>query len=304
MKFSNVISHLDGSIWAIEPNKLKAIVNVINVRLSGGKIPEEDVQEAAQSRRPVTRQIKGGRVAVLPVFGTLIQRAGFMEQMSGATDPADISAQFDAFMKDEEVGAIVLQVDSPGGVVFGIQELADKIYNARDKKRIVGVADGYAASAAYKILSAASEVYVSPSSLTGSIGVYQMHIDVSKFEEKEGVKTTLVSAGKYKVEGNPFEPLGEEAAAAIQSEVNVYYDKFVSTVARNRGVSAKEVRNGFGEGRVLTAEKAVSEGLANKVASFEEVISSLVGSESKSNRKTRQSVDSRRKRLGLQENAS
>lgn len=295
MSFSQIISHLDGSIWAIEPNKLRSIVAFLNVRLAGGKVPQEDIDAAAQQRRKPLRQVKG-KVAVLPVFGTLIQRASGMEQMSGAADPGAIGQQFDEFMSDDSIGAIVLQVDSPGGVVFGIRELSDKIYNARGQgKRIIGVADGYAASAAYDIISAAEEVVASPSSLTGSIGVYRMHIDVSKFEENEGIKTTLVSAGKYKVEGNPFEPLGDDAAAAWQSEVDGYYSDFVNSVARNRGVSASAVRSGYGEGRVLRAAEAVKEGLADRVGTFESVLQTLTGSAPK--RGT--SADVRRRRMEL-----
>lgn len=295
MSFSQIISHLDGSVWAIEPNKLRSIVAFLNVRLAGGKVPQEDIDAAAQQRRKPLRQVKGN-VAVLPVFGTLIQRASGMEKMSGAADPGTIGQQFDEFMSDDSIGAIVLHVDSPGGVVFGIRELSDKIYNARGQgKRIIGVADGYAASAAYDIISAAEEVVASPSSLTGSIGVYRMHIDVSKFEENEGIKTTLVSAGKYKVEGNPFEPLGDDAAAAWQSEVDGYYSDFVNSVARNRGVSASAVRSGYGEGRVLRAAEAVKEGLADRVGTFESVLQTLTGSTPK--RGT--SADVRRRRMEL-----
>lgn len=296
MKYSNILSRLDGSVWEIEPEKLRSIGSFLKAKISLGQLPREEIDEAAAARR-VTRQSKTGRVAVLPVFGTLIQRAGFMEQMSGATDVSDLSRQFDGFMADSEISTIVLQVDSPGGVVFGIKEFADKIFAARDSKRIVAVADGYMASAAYKIGSAASEVFVSPSSLTGSIGVYQLHIDTSEADAMEGLKISLISAGKYKVEGNPFEPLSDEARTAMQSEVNAFYGDFTNDVARNRGVRTSEVRNGFGEGRVLTAAKAVSEGLADKVATFEEVLQSLVpsgGSNNSSRKRARADVERRR----------
>lgn len=295
MKFAQIVTHLDNSIWAIEPNKLRSIVAFLNVRLAGGKLPSEDIQEATKERRKPLRQVKGG-VAVLPIFGTLIQRAGGFAEMSGAADPSVIGTQFDELIADDSVGAIVLHVDSPGGVVFGIKELTDKIYGARGQgKRVVAVADGYAASAAYNIASAAEEVIASPSSLLGSIGVYQMHIDVSKFEENEGIKTTLVSAGKYKVEGNPYEPLGDDARAAIQTEVDEFYSDFVASVARNRGVSVADVKGGYGEGRVLTAKRAVAEGLADRVGTLQSVLETLTGSRIKSS----SSKSVRRRRMEL-----
>lgn len=294
MKFSQIISRLDGSIWAIEPGKLKSIVAFLNVRLSGVHLPQEEIEEAAGQRRRPLRQVKGG-VGVLPVMGTLVKGASELEKTSGVSDPVDIGQQFDAMMADDSIGAIVLQVDSPGGIVFGIRELSDKIFNARGQgKRILSVVDGFGASAAYDIASAAEEVIVSPSSLSGSIGVYSMHLDVSGYEAKEGIKTTLVSAGKFKVEGNPFEPLGDEARASMQSEVNKFYDKFVHGVARNRAASVSDVRGGFGEGRVLTAEDAVRERLADRIGTLEEVIGTLTGRS-----KPGPKADVRRRRLEL-----
>jgi ClpP class serine protease len=95
--------------------------------------------------------------------------------------------------------------------------------------------------------------------------------------ENEGVKVSLVSAGKYKTEGNPFEPLTDEAREAIQEMVDDYYSMFINAVARNRGVSASDVRGGFGEGRVVSADKAVALGMVDRVGSFSEVISEQAG---------------------------
>ena len=99
-----------------------------------------------------------------------------------------------------------------------------------------------------------------------------MHVDVSGLLEKFGEKVTLISAGKYKVEGNPYEPLTEEARAAIQQDVDHYYDLFVDAVAKGRGVTAKAVRDGYGQGRMLTAKAAVEAGLANRVGTLAEVV--------------------------------
>lgn len=294
MNYMQIANRLNGSLWAIEPSKLETIRHFLNVKLSGGDVPRNEIEAAASQRRKPLRAVKG-KVAVLPIFGTLIQHAGGMEQMSGAVDPVQLGRDFDALMADDSIGAIVLQIDSPGGVVFGIQELSDKIHSSRGQgKRIVSVADGYAASAAYFIGSAADEFVASPSSLTGSIGVYQMHIDVSQWEEREGVKTTLISAGKHKVEGNSFEPLGEDARERIQSEVNEFYADFVNTVARNRGATASEVRSGYGEGRVLTAREAVKQGLADRIGTVEEIVNALAGA-----KKTGRNAATLRRKLAI-----
>jgi ClpP class serine protease len=109
----------------------------------------------------------------------------------------------------------------------------------------------------------------------GSIGVWQAHFDYSKALEEEGVKTTLVSAGKFKVEGNPYVPLDPEAQAFMQSRVDDYYNAFIQAVAVGRGVSVDDVRNGMGEGRVLGADAALAQHMVDGIASFDDVLARM-----------------------------
>lgn len=180
-------------------------------------------------------------------------------------------------LTDEEVGSIVLNIDSPGGLVDLVPETAAEIREARGTKPIVAVANTMAASAAYYLASQADEVVVTPSGMVGSIGVLIRHDDLSGRMEQMGVKTTLIYAGKYKVEGNPFEPLSKEAKAALQGDVDELYGMFVADVAAGRNVDEQAVRDGFGQGRVILAQEAVKMGLADKVATLEETIAELGG---------------------------
>jgi len=109
----------------------------------------------------------------------------------------------------------------------------------------------------------------------GSIGVWQAHFDYSKALEDEGVKTTLVSAGKFKVEGNPYVPLDPQAQAFMQSRVDDYYNAFIQSVAVGRGVSVDDVRNGMGEGRVLGADAALAQRMVDGIASFDDVLARM-----------------------------
>ena len=106
-----------------------------------------------------------------------------------------------------------------------------------------------AASAAYWLASAANEVIITPSGEVGSIGVLAAHQDVSAAMDRDGIKTTLVSAGRYKTEGNPFEPLTDDARGYLQSRVDDYYGMFIRAVADHRRVKIDAVRDGFGSGR-------------------------------------------------------
>ena len=146
----------------------------------------------------------------------------------------------------------------------------------RESKPIIAQVDPMAASAAYWLAAAASEVVITPSGQAGSIGVYAVHTDVSKLNETLGVAYTYVSAGKHKVELNPDEALSAEARAHMQETVDAYYGQFVSAVAKGRGVPVADVRNGFGEGRMVTAKEAVRLGLADRVATFDETLARMV----------------------------
>lgn len=274
-KRSYVLQAFVETPWAILPRQLIILQEIVVMHVSGEKLDAEEVQTRIHGAvRPQNRRVSA--VAVLPLFGTIFPRANLMTQMSGATSAELFGKQFAELVRDPEITAIVLDVDSPGGTVDGIEELSKQIFDARGQKPIVAVADHLMASAAYWIGTAADEVVVSPSSEVGSIGVFAVHEDVSKALDQEGIKVSLISQGKYKVEGNPFEPLSEAARSAIHTRVGDYYDAFIDSVARNRGVKSADVRGGFGEGRVVGARQAVALGMADRVGTLEETVDQLL----------------------------
>jgi signal peptide peptidase SppA len=274
MKYSYILHAFVETPWAILPHKLAVLEEIVARHVAGEKLDAEEVQARIHgARRPADRRV--GSVAVLPLFGTIFPRANMMTDVSGATSAERFGAQFTELVQDPEIGAIVLDVDSPGGQVNGIEELSRQIYAARGQKPIVAVANHTMASAAYWIGTAADEVVITPSGEVGSIGVFAVHKDMSKALEQDGIKVSLISQGKYKVEGNPYEPLAEEARGAIQIRVSEAYDAFIDSIARNRGVTPDDVRSGFGEGRVVGARQAVALGMADRVGTLEETINRL-----------------------------
>lgn len=110
--------------------------------------------------------------------------------------------------------------------------------------------------------------------------MFSPHNDISSLKEKIGVKTSLISAGKYKVEANPYEPLSDEARAHIQETVDDYYGMFIGDVAKARGVEASAVRAGYGEGRMLTAKRALKAGMVDRIETFDETAARLARSAS------------------------
>ena len=304
MKYARIIEAAVAAPWAILPSKLAAIQELIAYRAAGGRFTDDEIKarigevQAANGRSDGSQ---GGAVAVLPILGTIMPRASLMSEYSGGTSVQGFTKRFRQALADPEVGSIVLDVDSPGGQVGGVAELAAEIYNGRGTKPIVAVANGLAASAAYWLAASADELVVTPSGDVGSIGVFAMHQDVSAYMENEGVKVSFVSAGKFKTEGNPYEPLTDEARAAIQSRIDEFYNMFTSDVARGRGVDVKAVRAGFGEGRLVGAETAVRLGMADRVATFDEIVSEMLSSSAGGQRMAFASVDYRRRRLRLNE---
>ena len=216
-------------------------------------------------------------VRVIPLQGVLRPSPSMLSLLFGGGGGGlmDFRSQLREAAADPKVSAIVMDVNSPGGYVDMIPEIAADIRTVRATKPVVAVANTTAGSAAYWLASQASQVVVSPSGEVGSIGVYQVHEDVSRAMEKEGVAVTIVKAGKYKIEGHPFSPLSDEAMMAMQSDVNDYYDMFTSDVAKGRGVTQDEVKQGFGEGRMALAGRAVKQGLADKVEQLGDTVKRL-----------------------------
>ncbi len=216
--------------------------------------------------------LEGGSVAVVPVYGTLAHRGSIWQMMFGGGSVEGLTDQLRQAVNDPNVKAIVMDVDSPGGDVEGIDELASEIYQARKQKPITAVSNSLCASAAYYLASQASELLCSPSSLTGSIGVYTTHEDYSGALDNSGVKVSLIKFGENKAEGNPYEPLSDPAREHMQDIVNTFGGQFEKAVARGRKMSQDDVHKKFGQGRVFDAKKAVQLGMADRVGTLDDAL--------------------------------
>lgn len=286
-------------VWAIQEAKLQAIADVVSLRMAGLAYDAEEIKARIGERTPALREVRGS-VAVLPINGVIAQKMNLVMKSSGGTSTEEFGRTFDAAVRDPGVGAIVLNVDSPGGSTYGVQELSSKIHSARGSKPIVAVANSFMASAAYWIASSADQIVVTPSGDVGSIGVLALHEDASKAAEKSGVRYTIVRAGKFKAEGNSLEPLGDEALAFFQRRVDEVYAQFTADVARNRGTTPAAVRNGYGQGRAVGAEEAVQTGLADRIGTLEDVVAELAGAKGGTSTR-RAEEESRRRAIRMEE---
>lgn len=212
-------------------------------------------------------------VAVIPIHGSLINRFG---QCYGyVTGYNFIRRQRDAAMADPDVTAIIYDVNSGGGEAAGCFELADESFALRGTKPTISVVDSACYSAAYALASTSDEVVVTPTGGAGSVGVYTMHVDMSKMLENWGLDITLIHAGEHKVDGHPYAELPEDVRADMQKSVDATYNKFVESVARNRNLSVEAVKDT--QARCYSADDALALGLIDSVASPLEAIRAFLG---------------------------
>lgn len=283
----NAYTHVRAAVasvpWLVYPPVMDVITDVLSRRVQGERFSESEIDSriaaASSERRMGPRtgaQHLAGDPKVIPVYGVIAQRATMLDDTSSSgTSVNAVTQAFRRALADPDVSGVLLDFDSPGGSAAGVPELAAEIRNSRGIKPIVAVSNAFCASAALYLAAQADEFYVSPSSLTGSVGVVMAHVDWSAAEEKAGVKTTLVYAGDHKVEGYDTVPMSDEARDYRQSLVDDLYVMFVDDMAAGRGVSAAKVMADFGQGRVLTAANAVRVGMADAIGTFDDAMARL-----------------------------
>jgi HK97 family phage major capsid protein len=285
-RIPNIRRAINSMRWAMLPEKLEAMVDMLEARARLGRpFTDAEISErvagvtlvAPHAAAPRPIKGKGGAVAILSLTGIIAPKASMVNgpSLPQGTACESFAAAFDQAMADEDVTHIVIDVDSPGGSVEGVPELAARITSARGKKPITAVANVMAASAAYWIASAADELVVAPSGEVGSIGVYQVHFDFSEQLAQEGITPTIIKAGQFKAEGNPLEPLSADAKDYAQAQIEEFYSMFVGAVAKQRNVSKQTVLKDYGQGRMLLARNAVGAGVADRIGTLESVLGKL-----------------------------
>lgn len=270
-----------GKPWAITRPAALEVATKLALQAQGKFRSDEQtarLQAAARQPAPRKQAADGSEIAIIPLRGTITPRGSLFSLIFGGGGGLQMfREQFRMAMADGNVSAIVLDIDSPGGIIDLVPETTAEILNARGQKPITAVCNTTCASAAYWIASAADTIVATPSAQAGSIGVFTIHEDYSRMENAMGITTTIVSAGEFKTEGNPYEPLSKAAQAALQAEVDALYGMFTGQVAQGRGVSQKAVQAGYGRGRCLLAAQAFQIGMVDRVETFEQTVARLGG---------------------------
>lgn len=278
-RYQHVARAVFDTPWFIREAEGSVIASIVRGRLAGERMAEMEITARVEAARAAQGPRSGasiaGPVAIVPVYGVIMPRANLMTEMSGGTTVAFIRAALEDSIRDKDVAAVIAEFDSPGGSVEGIEELATWIREQRGQKPMVAVVNTMACSAAYYLAAQFDEIVASPSSLTGSIGVFTEHVEYSRMDDEAGVTTTIVQQPQTKHDINSTAPLSDAALAHIQSIVDDYYGQFVGAVAKGRGVASGAVRDGYGQGRELTANRAKAAGLVDRIATLDDTIRRL-----------------------------
>lgn len=265
------------SLWAISPDALSGLIAAQRDGMPGLERLAARAGENPPAGDPAPADSRG--VAVIPLTGILTPRASLLSMLfGGGGGLASFRVALRAALDADDVTAIVIDVDSPGGLTDLVPETAEEVRAARGRKPIIAVANTMAASAAYWIASQADELVITPSGQVGSIGTVVVHDDWSARHAQEGLVKTYITGGRYKADGNPDKALSMTAHADWQQKVDDLTELFVAGVAAGRSVSAETVRLNYGEGRTLLAQRALDAGMVDRIAPLEAVVNGLGGS--------------------------
>ena len=210
-------------------------------------------------------------IAVVDIAGTMSVNDG------GTYDQQYLLDTLDALTEDDHNKGLLLHIDSPGGVVYQIDELYLKLMHYKEEtgRPVYAAVESYAASGGYYAACAADEIYANRNSITGSIGVIMgEYVDLSEFLDKLGVKVDYITSGPNKSMGNNYKPMTDEQRAIYQSICDEYYGRFLEIVADSRGMDVETVRP-LADGRIYTATQAMQAGLIDGIEPYEDTLNRI-----------------------------
>lgn len=267
-------------LWSVHETALTVIAELLAAH---GPLPDMDAAAinaafglSPRSETESTVQMVGS-TAVIPIYGVIQQRPSWLTRYTGWTATEQFERDVTAAAMSDQVKAIVLYCDSPGGVASGIDEAAAKVFAVRNVKPIVAFARGLMCSACYHLGSAAKSIIASTSSTIGSIGAIYTHVEYADMLAKAGIGVSVIKHGSRKGDGNPYEKLSPASKASLQKWVSSFGDLFDAAVAKFRNVSVETVRAKFGQGESFIAAEAKDRGLIDAVGTWEQVLSQLGG---------------------------
>lgn len=258
--YERILAKLFNTPWLIEEEWLHTIIEIARRE---GDIEAVQAKLSQPLEETRTAFIRDG-VAHIPIAGPIFPKANMMTELSGAMSISQLARDFQVALDDSEVSSIILDIDSPGGAVTGVNEMANIIKEASSQKEVTSYVSGTGASAAYWLASAASEMVIDATARVGSIGVV-----VAYPGSKDDSRIEIVNTASP---NKRVDPNTKEGKKIVTQELDALADVFISTVAENRGVTDDTVRTQFGRGGILVGKEAVEVGMADRLGSFEKLL--------------------------------
>lgn len=271
---------LSCDVWAVEPSALSMLRWAIDSPLM--QLQRLAHERAAQPTRTIARPVAASHrkpgIGIIPVHGMIEARPTARGASLGMTSYEWVGKALDQLMADPNVGTVVFDYFTPGGMVYGAPEAAAKIFSYRGRKPMISIINHMAASGGYWLAAAADRVVMTPSGDTGGIGIIEIHVDESKQLKKEGRDITVIrsTGSPYKNEMNGAEPLTPEGRRHMQSRVDRTYDQFAKDLARFRGVTVDHVNQRFGKGRLMNAQASLRAGMIDHIGTADETLAKLM----------------------------
>lgn len=196
---------------------------------------------------------------------------GLVEVKGMIIDSRETNRQLRYFLKKDNVKAVVLRVDSPGGVVAPSQEIYEEVKKFAARKKIVVSMGSMAASGGYYISAPANVIYANPGTITASIGVLIKLSNIEGLLDKVGIKSTTIKTGQYKDAGSPERQITPEDRAMFQAVIDSTHQQFIRAVSEGRKIPQEEVRQ-IADGRILSGEQAKAYKLVDKLGTLQDAI--------------------------------
>lgn len=265
---------IEDRVWAGSEASLKQVLADQDIRAAriaaGTYTPREE-----EDRPSRLLEVEDG-VAVLSISGPLVNDDDALwNQMTGKTGYPEIQAALVEAAMDPEVKHVLLNIDSGGGQVSGVEDTGNLIRQVQQVKPVTTYSGGNMYSAAYWLGSTAGEVHAAKGTGVGSIGVIATHMEQSERLKMDGIGVTVIRAGKYKALTNSVEKLSDEGKAIIEADVQAAYKDFVNHVADSRGKSYEYTDTVMAQGREFRGQAAVEVGLVDSITTFDAVVSNI-----------------------------
>jgi protease IV len=196
---------------------------------------------------------------------------GMVELKGVIIDSQEIVRQLNYLRKNDKVKAVVLRIDSPGGVVGPSQEIYAEVKKLAAQKKVVVSMGSIAASGGYYVASAGSTIFANPGTITGSIGVLMKFANLEGLMGKIGMKSFTIKSGKFKDVGSPARTMTDQEKAMLQAVIDDTYAQFVRAVAEGRNLPENEVRK-IADGRIFTGEQAKALKLVDRIGTLQDAV--------------------------------